>query len=305
MKNKNPQLLILIGAPGSGKSTFAKYHIRTHLNWVRVCRDDFREMQFSKTFLSDELEATISAMIFAAVERMLLKKINVIADATHTKPEYLEQYIAAFGHLADISFRVFDVPQPELLTRCEKREAATGKWIPVKAITHHTGALEQLKIHFEFTMRPRQRMRNEVRVQETNLPKAVICDLDGTLALMEDRDPFDASACENDRLNNAVADTLTIYRQNGHHILLVSGREDKYREQTLRFLEKHSVQFDALWMRPSGNYIKDSVLKRALFKDQIEGNYQVTLVLDDRDQVVDMWRRELQLPCFQVFYGQF
>jgi len=27
--------------------------------------------------------------------------------------------------------------------------------------------------------------------------------------------------------------------------------------------------------------------------------------LDDRNQVVDMWRRELALPCFQVNYGDF
>ncbi|MBO9595391.1 MAG: AAA family ATPase [Niabella sp.] len=305
MKNKNPQLLILIGAPGSGKTTFAKYHIRTHINWVRVCRDDFRAMQFSQAFLSDEMEAAVTAMIVAAVEKMLLKKMNVIVDATHTKAEYLEQYIVAFRHLADISFKVFDVPKAELMYRCEKREAATGKWIPPKAITHHASALEKLKADFDLSARSHQRICNTVMEQDINLPRAVICDLDGTLALMDDRDPFDASDCEKDRLNKAVADTLAFYQQNGHHILLVSGREDKYQQQTLRFLEMHAIHFDALWMRPSGNYIKDSLLKKELFKQQIEGRYYISLVLDDRDQVVDMWRKELQLPCFQVFYGQF
>jgi predicted kinase len=305
MKKKNPQLMILIGAPGSGKTTFAKYHLRTHVNWVRLCRDDFRTMQFSQTFLSDEMEAALTDLILAAIESMLLKKINVIADATHTKPEYLEQYISHFGHLADVSFKIFDVDKTTLRQRCEAREAVTGKWIPPKAINHHVDALEKLKTQFDLSVRNRQRMRHMVKEQEAHLPKAVICDLDGTLALMDDRDPFDASGCENDRLNQAVANTLNFYHQNGHQILLVSGREDKYREQTLRFLEKHAIAFDGLWMRPSGNYIKDSVLKKELFEQEIAGRYQVSLVLDDRDQVVDMWRKELQLPCFQVFYGKF
>ena len=40
------KLLILVGAPGSGKSTFARYFLRTEDNWIRVNRDDFRLMQF-------------------------------------------------------------------------------------------------------------------------------------------------------------------------------------------------------------------------------------------------------------------
>jgi len=37
----------------------------------------------------------------------------------------------------------------------------------------------------------------------------------------------------------------------------------------------------------------------------IKGKYTIRFVIDDRDRVVQMWRRELGLPCFQVNYGDF
>lgn len=49
---------------------------------------------------------------------------------------------------------------------------------------------------------------------------------------------------------------------------------------------------------------KDVVIKRELFDRYIRDNYQVLFVLDDRNQVVDMWR-ELGLKCLQVAPGDF
>ena len=41
------------------------------------------------------------------------------------------------------------------------------------------------------------------------------------------------------------------------------------------------------------------------YDDFIKGNYFIEFVLDDRHQVVDTWRKDLKLPCFQVYYGNF
>ena len=302
---KNPQLLILIGAPGSGKTTFAAYQVRTNTNWMRVSRDDLRNMQFSKTFLSEAQENAITKLLFAGIEALLLQKINIIVDATHTKANYLEEYIEQFGHLADIAFKMFEAPFSTLQSRCENREAATGQHIPNKAILHHMQALESLKACFDFSVRPKKPLRNLIAPQKRSLPKAIICDLDGTLALMDDRNPFDASRAENDRLNSPVATTLRLYKENGYQVLLVSGRSESYRTPTIKFLANHRILYDVLWMRPQDNYKKDSIIKREIYDQYIRDQYAVELVLDDRDQVVDMWRKQLQLPCFQVFYGKF
>ncbi|WP_185965919.1 hypothetical protein [Flavobacterium sp. ZT3R18] len=141
--------------------------------------------------------------------------------------------------------------------------------------------------------------------QKPDLPKAIICDLDGTLCLMNGRNPFNASKCDEDLLNEPVANLLKNYKQLGYAILLVSGRVDTYKEPTLRFLEKHAIAFDVLLMRKAKDNRKDAIIKIEIYNDCIKDKYLVEFVLDDRNQVVVMWRKELKLPCFQVFYGCF
>lgn len=57
-------------------------------------------------------------------------------------------------------------------------------------------------------------------------------------------------------------------------------------------------------MRPAGNMEKDSVIKRRLYEEHIKGTYNVAYVIDDRNQVVEMWR-SLGLRCLQVANGDF
>ncbi len=305
MKRKNPQLLILVGAPGSGKSTFAKYFIRTEENWMRLCRDDFRTMHFTYSNLPPHEEGLITQMVDASIETLLRKRCNVLLDATHCRAEYLNYYIEKFNFLADISFKVFEVNAKTIANRCAKRYAETGKFIPNKVQQRYINELNELKSHFDFSTRPLQDNHVETMVQDLSLSKAIICDLDGTLALMNKRNPFDASHCDEDELNVPVANTLKTFAKEGYQILLVSGREERFREPTLKFLETYEIPYNQLWMRQSRDYRKDSIIKSEIFEAQIKDKYYVEFVLDDRDQVVELWRKELKLPCFQVNYGSF
>lgn len=295
----------MIGAPGSGKSTFARYHLRTHTNWMRLSRDDFRQMHFTSSFLEDQEERKITRMIDAAISALLAERTNVILDATHTRKKYLDEYVDKFNTIADIHFKVFEAPEEVLFQRCTTRYRETGKHIPRQAIRQHTASLEQLKKEFSFEPVLKKVRSNDYREQDPNLPKAVICDLDGTLALLNGRDPYDATTCEEDLLNQPIARLLVQYKQLGYHILLVSGREELYRAPTLRFLERHGIAFDQLLMRKTNDSRKDALIKKEIFNRHLEGKYAIEFVLDDRNQVVDMWRDELKLPCFQVFYGDF
>lgn len=138
-------------------------------------------------------------------------------------------------------------------------------------------------------------------------PKAIICDLDGTLALLNGRHPFDASTCDQDLLNEPVADIIRVYSNSffGTRIIFCSGREERFREPTERFIGEHlpTTEYD-LFMRPTGDYRKDSIIKKEILDRDILPNYEVLFVLDDRNQVVDMWRGE-GLTCLQVAPGDF
>jgi predicted kinase len=305
MIKKNPQLLLLIGAPGSGKTTFSKYFIRTEENWMRLCRDDFRMMNFTDSLMSNREEGLISDTLDDAVETLLRKKYNVLLDATHCRAEYLNHYIERFNAWADISFKCFACDTDELIARCNKRHAETGRYVSATVIRRFVHDLEKLKTTFDFSPRPRTQAASTPEKQDTTLPKAIICDLDGTLSLPDNRDPYDATESDKDTLNEAVANVLKTFSDRGYHILLVSGREEIFRAPTLRFLEKFAVPCQHLWMRPAKDYRRDAVIKKEIFDREVAGNYYIEFVLDDRDQVVEMWRKELKLTCFQVNYGAF
>jgi hypothetical protein len=213
----------------------------------------------------------------------------------------LLQHIEAFKAYGNIEFKVFDLPLEELLERNEKR----ARVVPKKVIETMYNQLQNLKEKFDFAPVKQVKTDLSYNVQNPSLPKAIICDLDGTLALMNGRNPFDASKCDQDLLNEPVANVLKNYHQLGYKILLVSGREDQYKDPTLRFLEKYAIQFDDLIMRKTKDSRKDSIIKIEIYNDFIKDKYFVEFVLDDRNQVVDTWRNDLKLPCFQVYYGDF
>lgn len=149
------------------------------------------------------------------------------------------------------------------------------------------------------------KLKNIIRLQDETLPKAIICDLDGTLSLLNNRSPFEGSKCAQDLPNIPVVNLVKNYHKLGYKILLVSGRKGQYQSETESWLKKQDVAFDALWMRNAKDYRKDTIVKEELYRNKIEDKYFVEFVLEDRNQVVDFWRLQLKLPCFQVFYGDF
>jgi hypothetical protein len=88
-----------------------------------------------------------------------------------------------------------------------------------------------------------------------------------------------------------------------YEIVFCSGRPERCRADTEAWLKKHDFNHYALWMRQDGDFRRDDIVKQEILDKYIDKD-RVLFVLDDRDQVVDMWRRN-GLTCFQVAEGDF
>ena len=161
----------------------------------------------------------------------------------------------------------------------------------------------------------------------------VIFDLDGTLALIDERRAistkpngkihygkfFDPKNISLDKPNLPVIGMLGLLKSL-YRIVIFSGRSDRTKDATEHWLWGHDIHYDELWMRHDGDYTPDDILKQnwleeiLLLRPYSHRNVMdiglrtqpadIHCVFDDRQRVVDMWRRN-GLTCFQVADGNF
>ena len=131
---------------------------------------------------------------------------------------------------------------------------------------------------------------------------ALICDLDGTLAKMHDRSPYDFKKVYNDHVNESVRLVVSsLHETLGASIVFCSGRDDNCFELTDRWIrEKAGFADFKLLMRKTGDKRKDAIIKKEIYLSDIFPFYNVQFVFDDRHQVCEMWHHELGLNLFRV-----
>lgn len=134
--------------------------------------------------------------------------------------------------------------------------------------------------------------------------QAFICDIDGTLALRGNRDPYDMTRVSEDLVNEPVAIVVRALTRSDFEAIFTSGRSEKARDATIAWIRKVTgVYTFVLMMRAAGDGRSDAIVKREML-DTISKQYEIKLVIDDRNSVVDMWRSN-GLTCFQVAPGDF
>jgi predicted kinase len=280
------RILILVGLPASGKSTFANNLLLAEPGcWVRSNKDSLREMAHASHWSKNnekfilKLRDQIIMMAMADGKNVIIDDTNFGKHINHIKDLVKGQAIV------EINDSFLQVPVEECIRRDALRPKPVGK-----------GVIMQMYRRYVQVATPPP-------VYDPNLPDAIVVDMDGTLSLLNGRNPFDASTCDRDLPHQPVLDTVLLWQQS-LSVIVVSGRTDDCRSQTEEWLTQYGVKPDLVLMRRVGDQRKDSIIKQEIFEQEILGRYNIKFVLDDRQQVVDMWR-DLGLTVFQVAEGNF
>lgn len=291
------KIILTRGLPGCGKTTYARAYCKKNPDYIRVSRDDLRNMRGE--YWIPKQEDIISEMENQCVLAALRAGKHVILDATNFG-ERSSVRMAAIIHLYredtgnDVKIEIKDfshVPLETCIERDFQREGGVGKDVIMKFYNANLRKMPLAKPKYD-----------------DNLPDCIICDIDGTLAHRtwnkagKQRSPYGWAKVGTDEVDNEIADILD--RHDDEKVILMSGRDACCKQQTVEWLNKNDVIFDELYMRPEGDTRKDTVVKEELYRQHVEGKYNVLFVLDDRDCVVEMWRG-LGLTCLQVGYGDF
>lgn len=136
---------------------------------------------------------------------------------------------------------------------------------------------------------------------------AFIVDIDGTVAHKTGRGIHDYHRVGEDAPDEKVirlVHQLMLLDDGYAEIIFLSGRPDSCEEDTRAWLDRHVGYDYKLFMRKHGDYRQDFIVKRELFDAHIRDTYDVIAVLDDREQVVGLWRH-MGLLCLDVAGGKF
>lgn len=285
------------GIPGSGKSTLASVWVAMDpKNRVRVNKDDLRRMMLGVDF-DPKHEAMVHDVFMQQVRLHLSKGKSVVADNTHLKHRYVKELIDLAKSVGNVNVVVRCIDTP--LDECLRRNALRDRKVPEDVIRNMHASKDAFDARdVETWCGP----PSGARQPDTLLPQAIIVDLDGTLALIGHRDPYDAAKAADDEPHVPVIELVKAMHEQGRSIVFLSGREQKHEGPTLDFIAKHLPPpfSHHLFMRRTGDMRKDSIVKRELYEANVAPRFNTLFVVDDRPSVCRMWRNELGLTCFQV-----
>lgn len=294
------KLIMTKGLPASGKTTWSKQQ-----KAKRVNKDDLRAMIDNGAW-SKQNEEDILKVRDLIIRHYLTRGFDVIVDDTNLAPKH-EEALQEIAQGFQVMFEVkdfTDVPLKECLKRDSERANSVGEKV--------------IKSMYNSFLKPKTNVAQyNTPPYNPDLPDCIIVDIDGTLAHMNGRSPYDYSQVSTDVVDVTVAGIVQKYYQRSPmeeipdaYVVIVSGRDATCRAETEQWLKDNNIPYDELYMRDpnqvdaKGNKLDDTIIKREIYNDVIKPRFNVRFVLDDRDRVVKMWREE-GLKVLQVAEGDF
>lgn len=266
--------IICVGCSGSGKSTFAENLCNENPDWVEINRDNIRFPYGKKDWLnykfSKAKEDEVTRIWRAQLESAIDQGKNIVISDTNLSKCTVDEYLKNNGY--EVEFRLFYCDWDTLVKRNAQREG--GVTLDV---------LRKQWVKFSKLLKVKSYNKN------TNLPKAILCDVDGTVSEMGCRGAYCWHRVKEDNPIPVIVDMVKGYYALGYKIVFLTGRDSVCYDDTKQWLSD-VFNFDIeLYSRPEGNREKDYIIKERLFFNHVANKYCVEAVIDDRPQVLRMW----------------
>ncbi len=266
-------LRVFKGLSASGKTTKALELVSQNDNWKRVNRDSLRLMIHGNAKWTAAREDIVQKARDALITTYLNEGFNTVLDDTNLSDKVLN-HLKSIADKAGAAFEVDDsflsVSVEDCIARDLKREVSVGKDVIIKQWSQSIGKPKIVKY-------------------DLNLPNAIICDIDGCLAQMKGRSPYEWDKVDTDEIQAHILRIVNLYAAQGITVFVLSGRDGCCYDKTYKWLKDNKVSFDYLFLRQAGDQRKDSIIKEEIYRNHIEGRYNVQLVIDDRPTVCRLW----------------
>lgn len=282
--------VITVGVSASGKTTWA----HQQRGFEVVSRDDHRwqimrekDIEPSWANWKWKWEDQVTERVNDHLALMSKVQKNVVIADTNLSPKTLtamQDKLAALGYTVELKF--FEVSWEEANKRDAARKDGVGYAVLAKQF-------EQFNLLY-----------SEGRVEpRPDLPKAILVDIDGTVALMKgNRGPFEWHRVGEDEFHEVVMLAVLGLYAAGYKVIFLSGRDSICRGETCEWIARsplNTIEGWEIFMRAEKDQRKDTIVKRELFDAHVRDKYDVHAVFDDRPSVARMWR-DLGLNVIQI-----
>lgn len=274
-------LYMLKGLQASGKSTFAKKLVDEHPGSYKIVNKDQIRAMVDNGHWSGGNEKFVIKIRDMIVKLALTEGNHVIVDDTNLDPKH-EIRLRELAKEFEAAFRVEDFTHVSV-TDCIQRDRKRQSYVGEKVI----------RDTYERYLKPAPVVappNNPLK------PNCVIVDLDGTLADLNGRNPYDASTCFQDGVRLLVKELVLHFYGAKNKVIFVSGRSEDHRSETEKWLRAEDKcglggMYKHLFMREAGDTRRDSIIKLEIYEKHIKGSYNVNAILDDRPSVIrECWQ---------------